>query len=225
MNSPLAVEAGCYEASRAAALSGVPKSTVYHWARAGLIVPSISPTKEKLWSYSDLVALRLLSWLRHSKHTDERIVRASPMNEVRRGLALLDELGIDVWNNAAGHSSPLLVDSAGKVWIRTDSGLIDSAGQRSVDLPDGFLNLLAPFELDGLAGPDLRQPRPRLRIVPLKVAGEPHVVDSRITTRTLAALGRRGFTTKRIAKMYEIGEATVREALELEERLSYASAA
>ena len=50
---------GCYESSRAAALSGVPVSTVYLWARTGVVEPSVSPTKIKLWSYADLMALRI----------------------------------------------------------------------------------------------------------------------------------------------------------------------
>ncbi|MCL2464549.1 MAG: hypothetical protein FWF28_05725, partial [Micrococcales bacterium] len=59
-----AAVSGCYEASRAAALSGVPKSTLYEWARRRVVVPSVSPEREKLWSYADLMALRIVSWLR-----------------------------------------------------------------------------------------------------------------------------------------------------------------
>ncbi|MGK2959094.1 MAG: hypothetical protein ACSLFB_12010 [Acidimicrobiales bacterium] len=58
---------GCYNARRTAALSGVPRSTVYDWALKGVVVPSISPEREKLWSYADLMALRIVSWLRHPK--------------------------------------------------------------------------------------------------------------------------------------------------------------
>lgn len=56
---------GCYEGPRAAALSGVPVSTVYYWARLGIVEPSVSPTRIKLWSYADLMALRIVYWLRH----------------------------------------------------------------------------------------------------------------------------------------------------------------
>lgn len=45
-----AAEEGCYEAIRAAALSGVPLSTVYDWARKGLVVPSVSSVREMLGS-------------------------------------------------------------------------------------------------------------------------------------------------------------------------------
>lgn len=50
---------GCYEAARAAALSGVPLTAVYWWARHGVVVPSVSPERTKLWSSSDLIALRV----------------------------------------------------------------------------------------------------------------------------------------------------------------------
>jgi len=46
---------GCYEAPRAAALSGVPVSTVYYWARTRVVVPTVSPERKKLWSYADLM--------------------------------------------------------------------------------------------------------------------------------------------------------------------------
>ena len=51
---------GCYDGPRAAALSGVPVSTVYLWARSGIVEPSVSPTRIKLWSYADLMALRIV---------------------------------------------------------------------------------------------------------------------------------------------------------------------
>ena len=44
-----AASEGCYEAGRAAALSGVPKSTLYYWARTGVVLPSVSPVREKLF--------------------------------------------------------------------------------------------------------------------------------------------------------------------------------
>ncbi len=46
------------KAVRRAALSGVPKSTVHYWSRQGILVPSVSPERVKLWSYGDLMALR-----------------------------------------------------------------------------------------------------------------------------------------------------------------------
>lgn len=51
---------GCHEKPRAAVLSGVPVSTVYAWARSGIVEPSVSSTRIKLWSYADLMALRIV---------------------------------------------------------------------------------------------------------------------------------------------------------------------
>jgi DNA-binding transcriptional MerR regulator len=64
----VAVEArGAYPADRAAALSGVPKATIYYWARNEVLSPSVSPTRVRLWSYSDLLGLRTIAWLRATK--------------------------------------------------------------------------------------------------------------------------------------------------------------
>ena len=70
-STTLAAGEGCYEAPRAAALAGVPVSTLYDWSRKGLVTPSISPVREKLWSYADLIQLRMVSWLRHPKEADD----------------------------------------------------------------------------------------------------------------------------------------------------------
>ena len=65
--TPPGTAAGCYEAARAAALSGVPTRTVYDWATKGIVVPSVSPVQEKLWSFADLMSLRIVAWLREKK--------------------------------------------------------------------------------------------------------------------------------------------------------------
>jgi len=68
---------------------------------------------------------------------------------------------------------------------------------------------------------DLRVPRPRLRIVPGKVAGEPHLVGSRLTTRTVAGLAVRGLSVAQIAVLYPHEEPeALAEAVELERSLA-----
>jgi uncharacterized protein (DUF433 family) len=217
----LAAEEGCYEAGRAAALSGVPVSTVYYWAKTGVVVPSISPMREKLWSYADLMTLRVVSWLRRPKGMDHGVVRASPMRQVRETLAFLDRHGIDLWQSGAAGADPLLVDRGGKIRIRNcDGSLTDSAGHSTLELHAEYLNILAPYSESGQRGPDLVWPRPRLHIVLLKVAGEPHIAGSRITSRSLDALARRGFGSSVIADMYGLDEQSVDESLDLERQLS-----
>lgn len=226
---------GCYEASRAAALSGVPISTVYYWAKTGVVVPSVSPVREKLWSYADLMGLRLVSWLRRAKELDGKavtelvqgpVIPGSPMRQVRQTLAYLVEHRIDLWHADEVAASPLLVDRGGKIWIRTPDGSItDNLGNRTLEIDEGSLELLGPFDVSGQRGPDLIAPRPMLRIVPLKVAGEPHVVDSRVTSRSLAALAERGFSPDELAHMYALDKRAIKEALDLERQLSMPSRA
>lgn len=214
---------GCYEANRAAALSGVPKTTVYWWASHGVVVPSVSPVREKLWSYSDLMALRIVSWLRHVKEYDDgQPLPASPMPQVRRALVLLDELGVNLWDVEAHFVSPLVVDGAGEIFLRIGDAVLNVHRQR-VLLPERFLGLTAPFREGGGDGPDLIRPRPHLRIIPAKVTGEPHIEHSRVTTQTVAALAARGFAVDQIAELYDLSPVAVQEGIDLERQLSGAA--
>lgn len=213
---------GCFEASRAAALSGVPPSTIYDWARKGVVEPSVSPVREMLWSYADLVALRIVSWLRHPKDADGAQVPPSPMPEVRATLDYMAAHGIDLWSPGSADPSAtgLSVDRTGKIWVSLPSGdWVDHAGGTTFQFEAEYLELLKPFSVGSLRGPDLLRPRPHLRIVPLKVAGEPHIAGSRITTRSIAALAKRGLDATRIASMYSVDRTAVHEALDLEGQL------
>lgn len=211
----LAAGAGCYDAGRAAALTGVPKSTVYWWARSGVVVPSVSPTAEKLWSYNDLIALRIVSWLRHPKSGGQ--LPANPMPNVRQALAVLDAQGIDLWHRQ--HRCSLLVDRKSRIFIRSGEDIQDLYGQPTL-LPAETLDLTQPFAMDGAVGPDLIQPGPRLRIVPAKVAGEPHIEGTRLTTQTIAALYYRGYPSGPIADLYQQPVAAVEAAIKLEAQLA-----
>jgi uncharacterized protein (DUF433 family) len=92
-------------------------------------------------------------------------------------------------------------------------------GQQLLDV-DHF-QLLRPFEISReLWGPDRVAPRPRLRIVPGKLSGAPHVHRTRIETEALAALARRGMEAERIVLLYPaINKAEVSDALDLERQL------
>lgn len=217
-------EEGCYEASRAAALSGVPISTVYHWARTGLVVPSVSPVKERLWSYADLLTLRVISWLRHPKPVDAgQVIARAPMPAVKAALELAASQGVDLWGvgGQSGAASSLKVDRTGTVWVQSaDDGFLNAWGDHLLQLEGPNLDLLAPFTLEDRRGPHLVTPKPHLRIVPAKVAGEPHVKDSRITSRSLAALAARGVGVDQIGDLYGLPASIVTEAVDLEAQLN-----
>jgi uncharacterized protein (DUF433 family) len=211
---------GAYPAARAAALSGVPKSTVHYWARQEILVPSLSAERVKLWSYADLMALRTIYWLRQRKQSSGgHEVPASSMPAVRRALRELRELDLDLWNEEGGPA--IAVDRAGRV-ILDPHGLPATDEQQLVAHSD-LLDLVHPFPTrEGAKGPDLQRPRPHLRIVPGKLSGSPHVARSRVETRAPAALARRGMGTGKIARLYpSLEAAAIDEALDLEHQLAH----
>lgn len=209
---------GAYTADRAAALSGVPMSTVHYWARKDILVPSVSRLRVKLWSYSDLLGLRTIYWLRATKTSPEgHEVPATAMKAVRRALSELAELDLELWTDE--HSPNVGVDRRGQIVISPDAEAFRLDGQQILDAEQ--LDLLRPFDI-GMSqhGPDLIAPRPRLRIVPGKLAGAPHVYRTRIETEALAALYRRGLNGMKIVRLYPaIEPGDVEEALDLERQL------
>jgi len=210
---------GAYVADRAAALSGVPISTVHYWARKEILVPSVSVERVKLWSYADLMGLRTIYWLRQSKRSpDGRDVPRTTMPAVRLALEALRELDLRLWTDEGGPA--VAVDRAGRVYLRTAPGQVETtAGARPLDAD--LLDLIEPFSTGQVTeGPNLQSPRPHLRIVPGKLAGSPHVVSSRIETVAIAALADRGLGPDRIHVLYPaISPVAIEEAVDLEHQL------
>lgn len=208
---PEATEA--YGADRAAALAGVPKSTLHYWASHEIWTPSVSPRKVRLWSLADIVVLRLIYWLRRG---DKSSVQGDPvprttMNEVRRLLAEPFDFS----------TARLFVDHRGRVVREHSAGLEHLSRQQLARA--NVIDLLAEYhaaEADGMIGPSLTQPRPMLRIIPGKLAGEPHVVDTRLATAVIDALVLRGYSSRDVIELYPFVTAeAVRQANSLEEQL------
>jgi uncharacterized protein (DUF433 family) len=208
---------GAYAADRAAALSGVPKTTMHWWARNGILVPKVSATKVMLWSYADLMSLRVIYWLRQRKTTDRGVdIPRTSMPAVRRALKFLAKLDLPVWQSAG---PTLFVDGSGHIYVKPFEGPQNLDGQ--LGHPD-VLDLIAPFStVDGIRGPDLLKPRPDLRIIPGRVSGSPHIVDTRLETRALAALTSDGFDVAAIHRLYPYVTASqIDQALDLETQLA-----
>jgi DNA-binding transcriptional MerR regulator/uncharacterized protein (DUF433 family) len=206
---------GVYPADRAAALAGVPKSTLYYWAREEIYVPTASPSKVKRWSFLDLLAVRAIYWLRQDKpqatHTTMRRVREVLEEAAARQISF-GQLNV-------------LVDAGGLVYFRgPESDELELAGGQIVlEEPLQELNLLTEYRVAGAWGPDLRMPKPELRIVPGKLTGEPHVSDTRVGTATLWALHQQGFKAAGIRRLYpsiEERPEAVEQAIALEEQLA-----
>jgi uncharacterized protein (DUF433 family) len=209
---------GAYTADRAAALSGVPRSTVHYWARKEVLVPSVSPTKVKLWSYADLMGLRTIYWLRQGKVTNEGWdIPPSTMPAVRKALRLLRELDLDLWTDDGGPA--IAVDPGGEIFRLVDDEVVESMGGAR-PLHRDLLNLIEPFTTRTTHGPNLQAPRPNLRIVPGKLSGSPHIAHTRLETVTIAALRERGFLPANIERLYpRVQPIALAEAVDLEQQL------
>lgn len=206
-----------YPADRAAALAGVPRSTLHYWASNDIWIPSVSPERVRLWSLSDIAMLRFIYWLRRGDKTvgpTDVPVQRTKMAHVRQ---VVNEV---LHQQEAGGSLRICVDRAGTVVVRRTDGLEELSGQRRVE-PE--LDLLSEYRVDakqGMIGPDLIRPRPLLRIIPGKLAGEPHVKDTRVTTTRLDALLERGYRAQEIIEMYPfLSSEAIAEARQLEEQL------
>jgi uncharacterized protein (DUF433 family) len=202
---------GAYTAERAAALSGVPQSTLYWWAHREILVPEVCAERTKLWSFTDLLALRAIYWLRqrHADGVGSDVLHAT-IRAVRHALAQFKKLT---------HPRPLLlIDRNGRLHFKMP-GTANTADGQALQC---VLDVVGPFTTrEGSRGPDLVRPRPRVLIVPGKLGGSPHIEHSRIETRVIAALRDDGLTLESIRELYPcLTEAQITDALELEGQLA-----
>ena len=215
------VARGAYPADRAAALSGVPLSTVHWWARNDVLVPSISARRVKLWSYPDLMGLRIIYWLRQTKEaSDGAAVPRTAMPAVRRALEQLSELDLALWSEDRGPN--VAVDRGGTVVILAEPAAELPHRQREIDTGEELLRVTEEFETaEGPRGPNLHTPRPLLRIVPGKLGGSPHVAHTRLESQALGALRANGLSEAKIYRLYpSVTPDAIDEALDLERQLA-----
>jgi uncharacterized protein (DUF433 family) len=212
---------GAYPADRTAALSGVPISTVHWWVRNDVLVPSISAQRIKLWSYPDLMGLRIIYWLRQVKHAPNgAAIPRTAMPAVRRALAQLAELDLRLWSEETGPN--VQVDRSGNVFVASEPGPEAANRQRALKTGGAdLLDVLDPFlSSEGSRGPNLLRPRPMLRIVPGKLGGSPHVVHTRLESQALGALATNGLSVNKIYRLYPAVEPqAIDDALDLERQL------
>lgn len=194
-SQPMKPSRGAYPADRAAALSGVPISTVHYWARKEILAPSISPERLKLWSYPDLMGLRIIYWLRHEKTGDDgQEVPASTMPKVKAVLEQLSDMDLALWSEE--HGPRVRVDLAGKILVTEGPHPEDASGQ-AVLAGSGELDVLEPFPTKQGKGPHLVHPRPMLRIVPGKLGARHTLSTPVLSRRPLALLRCEGWTPGR----------------------------
>jgi uncharacterized protein (DUF433 family)/DNA-binding transcriptional MerR regulator len=206
---------GAYTSDRAAALSGVPRSTLYYWARNGHLIPSVA-LKPRLWSYMDLLALRTIYWLRQAKRAFELDVPPTSMPKVRRALKQLRELDLDLFEQ---ERPAIAVTLDGDVAINATALPLQKVNGQYLE--PTLVDILGPFEgLEGSKGPDLLRPRATLRIIPGKISGAPHIEGTRLPTQSIFALAERGFSIGQLVRVYPfVSHDSVIDSLDLEQQL------
>jgi uncharacterized protein (DUF433 family) len=107
----------------------------------------------------------------------------------------------------------------GELYMNVDVKLIraDRSGQFAMT----ELAVVYPYK----GSPDLLQPCPLLRIIPGKLHGEPHLVNTRISSATIYALHSDGFPLAQIREMYpEADLEALVQAVDLEQPLQQRAA-
>jgi uncharacterized protein (DUF433 family) len=143
------------------------------------------------------------------------------MSRVRQVIEVVEQAAGRLGEVLATDSMVLRADSVGRVYLEANGVLTLAWEGRQPIQREMVVDLLSPFSMEKpLVGPHLRSPRNTLRIIPGKLAGEPHVSDTRIETRVLASLERRGMEHNNILKLYPgLSELSLGEALDLERQL------
>jgi uncharacterized protein (DUF433 family)/DNA-binding transcriptional MerR regulator len=236
--SALRMPRGRYSAERASQLSGIPRSTLYWWARRGALVPDFARSEPKNWSYRDLVLGRLMGWLR---------VLGMPLDESAARVALVRKRLAGLTDGGA-----TVLRSDGRSLLLQESDQDELSGQAVFEGLTSFLpsfELLEPLkasvglgrspypaEASGLRdhlpeelpkgrtrdwGPNLVRPSERTRISPWVMAGEPCIANTRIPTASVWALAKeRQLRPGEIASLYPgVDVAGIEQALELEHSL------
>lgn len=210
---------GRYVARRASQLAGVPRTTLYDWARNDVLAPDFKHERPMQWSYRDLVYLRMLAWLRSNGMPREWA--AERVGIYRTFYAR----GAEDWDvEILRTDGKSILEGLEPLDAFTGQALL---GQEFVDFFSEF-RLVMPVDMEDLGsknlwGPDLLRPSLRIAIDPQVMAGEPCILETRIPTSTLYALETsRGLSPSQIVALYpgSLEEQDVVEASKFERSLS-----
>jgi uncharacterized protein (DUF433 family) len=208
---------GRYEAERASQLSGIPKSTIYDWRRAGVFAPDFAGANPMAWSYRDLIYLRLLAWLRGRGM--DRPYASDLVLAIRQEIQSGDRVD--------------KIRTDGRIILRDQEAISRYSGENVFPLDEVLamfseFDLLEPIKELGdrpLWGPNLVNPSAFTFISPWVMAGEPCVNESRIATSSLYALHtERGLSAESVVRLYpSLDSEAVSDAWNLERRLRRAA--
>lgn len=183
-----------YNSRLTATLTGATPAQLAYWRRDNgqgpLLLPEYGVSPRALYSFRDVVALRICVRLR----------RETSLQRVRRAVAHLQQVAPDA------HLSAHTLKSAGRtiVWLTEDGDYIDTVeqpGQPGIRVV--MEEVFASFETaDGRKVPDLTAPAPGLSINDEVRGGYPVLEGTRIPYDTVAGLIHDGLTEDDVIALY-----------------------
>lgn len=186
-----------YTSALTSALSGATLRQLTYWRRdapglAPLLEPELATRPRAIYSYQDLVALRMFVHLRE---------RAS-LQQVRKAVSYLQRQHPDT--HMAVHRLAADPTSRTIVWLSADGDYVDvvaKPGQRGFQVV--MEELFRSFETAaGRWVPDLAQPSKGVEIDPGVRGGWPVIAGTRIPFNIIASLHADGVSASEIAELY-----------------------
>lgn len=204
---------GQYSYTRASQLTGIPERTLHHWARERFLVPDFDDYRPKLWSYRDLVFLRMVAWLRAMRMPPDRVIK-----HVRQVRDLVEKGDLPIGK----------LRSQGRILLVEGETADRITGEQIFAEVTEFLgefDLVSPIGMTDwrgtVWGPNLVRPSRRTSMSPWVMSGEPCITGTRIPTSTLfALLHERGLEPEKIVPLYPGADLdSVQDAIGLEAKL------
>lgn len=186
-----------YPTPLAAALSGASVPQLNYWRRnipgkGVLFAPEHGSRPRALYSYRDIVVLRMFAQLRGDLS----------LQKVRKVVALLDQM--HPGTHLSAHKLKSLPGEATAVWVTPDGEYVDvlkrpGQGALKVVMDDLFSAFTTS---DGRHVPNLGEPTPGVTIDPEVRGGYPVIEGTRIPFHVVAGLCADGMPPKEIAELY-----------------------
>jgi uncharacterized protein (DUF433 family) len=182
-----------YEPRLAAALSGATLRQLSHWrkataSRGPVLVPELSAARPILYSFRDVVALRICVRLRQE----------ASLQKIRRALDTLRD-GLDEQKHLSSYQ---LVAGDDTIYFVAPDHAVDLVRRRGNVVIHEMVDVLQPFYRNGRQIPNLLHPRNHLAVDPLIRGGEPVIEGTRIPASEVAALLKDGIPPESIKDFY-----------------------
>jgi uncharacterized protein (DUF433 family) len=178
-------------------------------------VPAAKRAGRYLYSWSDVLALRSIVYLRQEKS----------LPKIRGAVDRLRALEADEWGHLATYQ---LVSTPKTIVVRTPSGqLLDLEQQPGTVLEEVLMaDVLEPFETrEGNVVPAMRAPRPHLVIDPHLLGGYPVIAGSRVPFDLVAGLAEEGAKPAEIVHMFpSVNRRAIRDAREFARQVAQVAA-